>query len=101
MRLEDIEQHVAQVILKRHGGDCRLAALELDVGTRVVERLTADIGVPPLDPMSDAEVIVDILREYLAQVSPAERGTLFDMVTDGYCHSCGADRQVCECCLSI
>src|SRR5574343_924943 len=101
MRLEDLEQHFAQVILKKHGGDCRLAALEMDVETGMVKWLTSDIGVPPIDPMSDAEVIVDILREYLAQVSPAERGTLFDMVTDGYCHSCGAYRQVCECCLSI
>lgn len=101
MRLEDLEQHVAQVILKRHDGNLRHAAWEMDVGTKMVEKLTTDIGNPSPDPMYDAEVIVDILREFFVQVSPTERHTLFEMVTDGYCMACGSDLQMCECCLPI
>lgn len=96
MNLIDLEQHVAHIILKRHGGDTRAAALEMGISTRLMESLTSSIGNPSDDPMDDAGILVDILREFFPQISPTDRVSLFASILDGYCQTCGSDFG-CQC----
>lgn len=50
----------------------------------------------PEDPVSDAMLLVDALREYLPMIPGDYRTKIFRALADGYCESCGSDWK-CSC----
>lgn len=95
MTLNDFMQHICQTVLKRNGGRSFQAAEELDVGVVTLRNIKSDCA-PPDNPRRDADVLVDILREFLPQMCGDDRVAVFEALSDGYCLSCGSDAG-CAC----
>lgn len=89
----ELENHLIAVVLNRHNGNQTAAAAEIDIGyTTVRTRLKSPhFHDLPENPMADAMLLVDILREYLPMLPPDQRLVVFEQLTDGYCVRCGSD----------
>lgn len=97
MKLEYFNTHLANVILKKHNGNKTAAAGDLGISFSTMKRMSLSLEQEQSDnPLYDATVLVEILREYMPQLCGDDRVLIHQMLTDGYCLTCGSDFK-CSC----
>lgn len=91
-------RHLINILRKKHGTD-EGAAQEFGLHVNAfcaLDKELVDSDRIPADAMADAEILVDMLREYFEMVVPDQRVVIMNNLMDGYCPVCGSS-ATCQC----